>query len=1820
MGKYIDAFLREQGDSSEEGEPTNFRAVSDELKKREKVYFEQLQGDATTLLNQGWLNDPQKADYAIKYTASNIAKQFPEQKKDEIATTLRGIAQDEMQRRRDEVSEYVRSAAQNSEIDYYSRDAASRAAISRNIAKWYIGKYGVTNPDVARVVADDVERQFDISREGKFDVLQSPDNFLTAFGKGAGRLVSSPLRGWAQNWASATQGGVTKRGAFYDAATDFDLWLTPNVKPDDTATKIAEQAGGITSQLGAFMAVSNPVGAIALGSYLVVGGVGENIRRTNEAGVRGGAQAGNVLGNAAVDAVLQLTQAKVAKAFISNPAQKLGTFAVRESLINAGAFTGGVASKGTIDKITGVNPEATLGDVLAEAGIAGLVTVPASIVSRYSISGFRQYHAKIPSVKEENIIFRGKEGDEAASPVRSEAVKKFLDETLTKSAEHPEALSNFDTILLKTAFDEAPTSLRENEAFVETQRKVFANEYLKPHEVEQIRNVVDTFAQKTIEKYGIDSINFANKIKTNLPDYTAPDGNGVRLASAVDTVERSAARILELQHQQVELKKQRTTNIEKQVAIKQEVVKVQTEIAARKALIKSILDDVGLKASDLANAEARAKLLMEAAAAQEPAVGTMPQAQEQTIPIEAIEDTATSISPVKTDLAKPQPVTEAKPKTTDRGLSAMRKKYGKEVWFQKLDALKLSSDEISSGAVRTIQQTDGTTRTVRWEGTLNIPREQMGDIENLIPKVREGEIVQTVGKPTDMKGVLAREAQGEKVPVAIKEQVANTEIENLRGSDLPAPVKEGTDKYLTIRQSNGGDITDIASWGNAALQEKVTRETSARLAANPEYQELVARAQKLKQDIEAGQTQAEQAKVKVAELEKSIAENTALLEQQKATTKTLTEQEKAIGEEVLSEFDQAIENERLVAAAKARLSIDTKALEKYRSLQAIGEAAAAQTRLETMDAIQQRIQEIHTQTLEDFVPFDVPTTPEAVIAQAEYIKQNGLVDENLHGIAKLFENQVVPFLPESLVAGFKRSSSYMSTLAKRNPYARMIMETYHNTIHAFSNNIKRISGVNDNKIGNTGLQAYLSLNKLDVARMDAFIDYATNARLRVNEAADVQVLRDAGANDLVIQVLQGIDTANKNALEVFKRTLVKELYKIDNPSENQKRSYMDKMAMIERLQSQPFYTPFYRRGAYPIEATLPEGTNIDVKQSKLEDIISPFSENKREIRYHGKTPQDAQRAAEKLRKAGYKVEVLPQIEFKLDEVSSLPPHILALIPDQELQEYRLRGYGGRFAEKEFVAGYDRGFREGYVNFFAQTAAMEGRRALKFNLPLILTEMENSQRRKETSLLDLQIARDWTTFLSQEHKASKLKSALFHYYLYGNFKSAFGANLTQTYILGVPLLAKEVGYAKALKYYSKGWATAIGETRAGKAVGIDKLMSKGLREDIERYSDIATRATLASQMEGDNMRVKAVRALDFFSHVEVANGRAAFAARWLSLREKLGHDLTPEQAQTLFTRAADHAREVNFVNTYANYPKFQRNISTLFMFRNFTGQFLSTLTHASPKTAMLLSAHLMLLGGGVALPIVKQIVDLLENGLDIDVKRGTKQAMGDEFGAALLYGIPASLAGLNISGSVSLGEVVPEIDQSTTGWELAGRLALGVTADPFVRVGRAADYLGKDNAGRALESVLPEAVRAPVVAGRWEKEGVRSSTGDTIIPREEVTGADIAKKSLGFQPTNITQAYDRNQSIRILQEQRKAGADQINMKLAKIFVEEGEARMKAAWTKFVMEQYKKPEHLRVSPDPKAIKKQVEEMGRGTFPQVRKLPVPLRGEATEILEGR
>jgi hypothetical protein len=245
----------------------------------------------------------------------------------------------------------------------------------------------------------------------------------------------------------------------------------------------------------------------------------------------------------------------------------------------------------------------------------------------------------------------------------------------------------------------------------------------------------------------------------------------------------------------------------------------------------------------------------------------------------------------------------------------------------------------------------------------------------------------------------------------------------------------------------------------------------------------------------------------------------------------------------------------------------------------------------------------------------------------------------------------------------------------------------------------------------------------------------------------------------------------------------------------------------------------------------------------------------------------------------------------------------------------------------------------------------------------------------------------------------------------------------------------------------------------------------------------------------------------------------------------------------FANASNFLRNP-FGRVVFQFQKFRMIVAGLFV-RSFYNAFRDPNLSAAEKrvarrTLMFVSGHAAIMGGLIGSPaaaIFVLIYNLLsgddeERG---DLERDIREAVGDDTIANLLLrGVP-SLAGVDVSGTLGLGNllsVAPYTD-APTDRESYAKYILSLTGPAIGGIGAntfdAVALMGDGNYYKALERLMPRGIGAASKSLRETTGGETTARGDTLTQPIDLGAVEAIWGTLGLSPiARVNRQYARNQ--------------------------------------------------------------------------------------------
>jgi hypothetical protein len=191
-------------------------------------------------------------------------------------------------------------------------------------------------------------------------------------------------------------------------------------------------------------------------------------------------------------------------------------------------------------------------------------------------------------------------------------------------------------------------------------------------------------------------------------------------------------------------------------------------------------------------------------------------------------------------------------------------------------------------------------------------------------------------------------------------------------------------------------------------------------------------------------------------------------------------------------------------------------------------------------------------------------------------------------------------------------------------------------------------------------------------------------------------------------------------------------------------------------------------------------------------------------------------------------------------------------------------------------------------------------------------------------------------------------------------------------------------------------------------------------------------------------------------------------------------------------------------------------------------------------------HTAVMAGAMGLPGYAAISFLLsklfgDEDEPFNLEKELRGAIGDEDIANLLLRGAPTLAGMDISGKVGMGNalsILPFSDANILerkgAAEALGTLVGGPVGSLFFRAADGLGLIANGNYYKGVEMLLPKGVSDAMKAARIQSEGVTRRNGDVVMSEEEINFFETALQAVGIQPVdqavraakqNVTKEYD-----------------------------------------------------------------------------------------------
>lgn len=413
-------------------------------------------------------------------------------------------------------------------------------------------------------------------------------------------------------------------------------------------------------------------------------------------------------------------------------------------------------------------------------------------------------------------------------------------------------------------------------------------------------------------------------------------------------------------------------------------------------------------------------------------------------------------------------------------------------------------------------------------------------------------------------------------------------------------------------------------------------------------------------------------------------------------------------------------------------------------------------------------------------------------------------------------------------------------------------------------------------------------------------------------------------------------------------------------------------------------------------------------------------------------------------------------------------------------------------------------------------------------------------------------------------AQRLTSAAFIYHLSMSPAAAL-VNLSQTVILGIPIIGAKFGMAKtnfemgrALTHFVRGKGHAENSTAltADENKAMRQAYESGLIESTQSHNLAGVGET---GVEYSAVRNKVMGVIAWMFHqTERLNREVTFLSVYrLARKSGMAHEQSVDEGARL-----TYKTHFDYANT--NRPRAMHGdvAKVALVFRNYQVNMLWRLfrdTHQvfqGDKAARTEAVHqlagitgMMALNAGIkgvwlygiAMAIASMIFG---DDAEDEFKKGTVNLLGKTAAGLLLNGIPGHVTGTSLSGRIGMPDLwFRSPDRQLEGkdefnyWQsqLLGALP-GIAQNMFM----GSQQIMEGKTFRGVETIAPKSVKDLMRAYRFANEGATTMRGDPLV--SELKPNEVAAQMMGFTPAVVAEQYERNSSLknaekRIMDERR-----------------------------------------------------------------------------------
>ena len=434
-------------------------------------------------------------------------------------------------------------------------------------------------------------------------------------------------------------------------------------------------------------------------------------------------------------------------------------------------------------------------------------------------------------------------------------------------------------------------------------------------------------------------------------------------------------------------------------------------------------------------------------------------------------------------------------------------------------------------------------------------------------------------------------------------------------------------------------------------------------------------------------------------------------------------------------------------------------------------------------------------------------------------------------------------------------------------------------------------------------------------------------------------------------------------------------------------------------------------------------------------------------------------------------------------------------------------------------------------------------------------------------------------------AARITNMAFIWYLGASAGAGF-INMSQTLLIGIPLMGGRFGYRKTtaavakaakdfgLHGYNKMSLRESMFTLSKATQGVTDDEKRMLQQLIDDGTIDTTQTSTLSQIADQDLRaeaqvnqdrwVKINRLLGYFFHnAEVANREVtALASYRMAIAEGQTHENAVEIARKLtFDSHFDYSganrplvMKNDWVKVFTIFKQYSQNM-TYTLVRNFVKSRPFSKFSPAEKTQArkalfgILVAHATA-AGTLGLPLVSIIGPVLAEafGDDDDEFRDWKtmyrnwlsDLVGKDMGHAIAKGVFNGFMGTDIHARVKIDDLWIQ----EPNWEMSAReesmhyllQGLGPASSAAINVlWLGPEQIADGNTWKGIEKMVPKFIRDGMRTIRYANEGATVGRGGYQAMIEEFTPGELARQFLGISPSRVSEGYEARGAVKNLEQ-------------------------------------------------------------------------------------